>query len=363
VVELISGQRNEIMPRTILCSHCGISLNLPPDLRPGKRVKCPKCGTKFQVDEADLRPASKGPGLIDASASTTIDLRRSSSLDDLPIPVAAGDLRETFDLPLMTEAASPVPGSPAGSGPKDVSDAEALFQDDPAPRRRVSAAEARSRARRCSSCHGVVPAGMSICIACGTDQETGLRVGLDDDLAPPPPPPPSGAPLHVAVVGGICALSGVILTILSLAFSAAEESSVEKYGWYCLAIVSVFGAYAAVEFIRGKSVKLLLVALTLGAFIDLAAMIALPIINANLDTGPVMLNAASHQNPATGSDGEDLDDAGIAIPSVVDRINFDRIRLGLIFLGVYAALSVYLMSPAVKRYFSRQSQARMIILP
>ena len=27
---------------------------------------------------------------------------------------------------------------------------------------------------------------------CGTDQETGLRVGLEDDLAPPPPPPPQG---------------------------------------------------------------------------------------------------------------------------------------------------------------------------
>ena len=65
-------------------------------------------------------------------------------------------------------------------------------------------------------CGGVVPQGMSICVSCGVDQETGLRVGLEDDLVPPPPPAPSGPPLHVAIIGGLLGVAGLTLLILSL---------------------------------------------------------------------------------------------------------------------------------------------------
>ena len=46
------------------------------------------------------------------------------------------------------------------------------------PKRRKTAAESRLTARRCSGCGGYVPQGMSVCMSCGLDQETGLASAL-----------------------------------------------------------------------------------------------------------------------------------------------------------------------------------------
>ena len=127
--------------------------------------------------------------------------------------IAEKDLRETFDLPLMSARDAERSGADTEHA---IGDAAALLDDRGGPRRRTTAAEARARARRCSQCGGLVPQGMSICVSCGIDQETGLRVGLEDDLAPPPPPPPQGPPIHIALIGGLCGTAGLILLILSL---------------------------------------------------------------------------------------------------------------------------------------------------
>ncbi len=124
---------------------------------------------------------------------------------------------------------------------------------------------------------------MSVCVSCGVDQETGLRVGLDDDLAPPPPPPLSGPPVHVAVIGGLLGVAAITMLIFSLARSVGGPGGLQNYGWLGLAIVSGFGIFATVQFVRLKTAKLLMVALTLGVVIDLMAMIALPLIQANLE--------------------------------------------------------------------------------
>src|SRR5438093_900909 len=84
---------------------------------------------------------------------------------------------------------------------------------------------------KCPNCGGLVPQGMSICISCGLDQETGLRVGLEDDLAPPPRPLPQGPPVHIAITGGLCGVAGLILLILSLIESVRGSASWEHYGW------------------------------------------------------------------------------------------------------------------------------------
>jgi hypothetical protein len=94
-------------------------------------------------------------------------------------------------------------------------------------------------------------------------QEDGLRVGLGDDLAPPPPPRTPRPPLHVAIVGGLCGSAGLIFTLLGVIQSTRSESSMQNYGWLVLALVSGFGIYACVQFIRGQSVKLLMLALAL----------------------------------------------------------------------------------------------------
>src|SRR5579875_2827588 len=190
------------MPRTTQCKSCRTILNLPPNVAAGKRLRCPKCGLKFAVTVADANSESTLAAPLDADPTVTgLDLPPlASSPDDLPIPVSDKDLRETFDLPLIGAREAERQGA---SSVQAVGDATALFQDRPAPRRRAAPGDARGQARRCSHCGGLVPQGMSICVTCGTDQETRLRVGLEDDLVPPPPPPATGPPLHIAIIGGL----------------------------------------------------------------------------------------------------------------------------------------------------------------
>jgi hypothetical protein len=317
-----------------------VILNLPDHVAAGKRLKCPKCATRFVVSPDDASSLSTLPGQADA-ANTSFDLeKRPPSREDLPIPTSEGDLRDTFDLPLVSGG-----GREAERGEMSVgsvtADAAALFKDDGPSRRRPTAAEARARGRRCTHCGGGVPQGMSLCPTCGTDQESGMRVGLEDDLAPPPPPRPQGPPLHVAIVGGVCATGGLILTLLSVIQSTQSESSLQNYTCLVLALVSGFGVYACIQFIRGKSVKLLMLALALGVAVDVVGLIAFPIIRAMVDDTDQIIREVKPS---------DLDDSNVGIRPFEERIDTQKIKLGVTFMLAYAVLSLYLMSPPVKKY-------------
>jgi hypothetical protein len=327
-------------------------LNLPDKVTPGKRLKCPKCGSRFVVTVEDASSESTMPGLADADPATLFELeqrppsrddlptpRRGPGLDDLPLPVAEGDLRETFNLPLVSGREAE--RAEVAAGPAD-GDAAALFEDRAGPQRRTTAGDARRRARRCSHCGGLVPQGMSICVSCGCDQESGLRVGLEDDLVPSAPPRPQGPPVHIAVTGGLCAAAGSILLILSLIQSVRGSGRWENYGWLCLALVSAFGIFAAVQFIRGRSAKPLMLALSLGVIIDLMGMVAFPLIQANLQAPDRIVSEAK---------APDLDASDIEIKPNVERLDARSIEVGIILVGIYVMLSVYLMSPLVKKYF------------
>lgn len=261
--------------------------------------------------------------------------------EDMPLPMAEGDLRETFDIPLMTEADT----SPAPRG----ADAVALFKDSPPAPRRPAHAEARSKARRCPTCGGVVPMGMSLCSSCGLDLETGHRIGFaDEDLnAVPQTGRNTGMPMGIAIVGTTAVLGSAVLMIFSLVrwFRAGE-------GFEFLALVCLFGIFAGVQFLRGKTVKLLLVALSLGALIDVVALIALPVYNA-------MESAAiTPGNPTAPPEGtsEEVEEAPAVIHSYVQDLDPNKITWGIALLLVYAALVLYLSSPPVRRYFVRQTQ-------
>jgi hypothetical protein len=254
--------------------------------------------------------------------------------------MADRDLRETFDLPLMSGRDAEREGASASP---DVSDAAALFRDRGEARRRPTAGEARSQARRCSRCGGVVPQGMSTCVSCGVDQETGLRVGLDDDLVPPPPPRPSGPPLHVAVVGGLLGVGALILLILSLINSAGGAESWRTWGWLCLAMVSGFGIFAVVQFLRLKSAKLLMVALTLGVVVNVLALVAMPVFEAYSD-------AARSESPFRSDDPHD---SGVKMQSPEEHLDTKRISFGITLVVIYAILAIYLMSPLVKKPLQR----------
>jgi hypothetical protein len=191
-------------------------------------------------------------------------------------------------------------------------------------------------------CGGVVPQGMSICATCGTDQETGMRIGLEDDLAPPPPPPPEGPPFHITMIGGLCATGALILLLLAVIQSTRGESAVEHSAWLALAVVSGFGIYAAVQFIRGKSAKLLIVALTLGVVVDVVSLVGLPIGQAMLEDQEKILTEVKPDEP---------DVTNTKIKPFEERIDSQKITLGIALILVYAIVSLYLISPPVKRYF------------
>jgi phage FluMu protein Com len=326
------------MPRTIQCQRCGVVLNLPDHVAAGKRLKCPKCATRFVVSEADASSMSTVPGLDDAAA-TSFDLeKRPQTPDDLPIATSEGDLRETFDLPLSS--GRDAERGHAASAPA-TADAAALFQDHAPAKRRVTAAEARSKARRCVHCGSGVAQGMSICMTCGTDQETGQRVGLDDDLIPAPPPRAQGPPLHIAIIGGLCGTAGIILMLAGAIKSIQTTTGAENLAWLALALVSAFGIFGCVQLIRGKSTRVLMLALTFGAVLDVLGLVAAPLVMPMLeDQDQIVVDIKP----------KDLDESGVEIKPFEERINTQKIEVGIVVMVLYAGLSLYLMSPSVKRY-------------
>jgi phage FluMu protein Com len=337
------------MPRTILCPKCGIVLNLPAAVSAGKRMKCPKCSHRFAVSEKDASSESTLGGDADADILSSRDFgKRPPSHDNLPVPVGDQDLRDLFDLPLGTAAS--IEKSAVSSQKPVLSDAEALLHEPTVRKKKSRGAEARAQARRCVSCGGFVPKGMSICAVCGVDQDTGMRVGLDDDLVPQPRPAATGPPLHIAITGFLCGLTSLLLLVLSLIQSVRGQPGMTQYGWLCLALVSAFGIYGAIQFFIGRSVKYLMLALTLGILVDAMALIALPIYQATFaDQEAVVTKVTKKDNP------DSMDDEDVQIIPITDRLDLQKIEGGLIVILLYALLSIYLMSPPVKRYLIRQA--------
>lgn len=330
------------MPRTIQCNQCGIILNLPENSG-GKRLKCPKCANKFVVSPDSSQYPTTEKSDLDARAASSSLLQTGGDLGDLPLPTASGDLRETFDLPLLTGAdAGPGPrsGSAASAAkPADTAaDALLLFEErKPAPRRKP-AAEARASARRCPTCGGVVPVGMSICSSCGLDLESGTRVQLDDDLLPSAPMRASGPPLPVTIIALVSLLGSVILALYATVLWFKGVDGSQYFIPVCL-----FGCFAAVHLLRGRTAKLLMVALALGAMIDVAALIAMPVFEANQATRTV----------AVKPNAEDPDAASVAIEPITEHLDSQKLGLGIAILLAYAGVSAYLASPAVRNHYAR----------
>jgi len=322
------------MPRTTQCNQCGIILNLP-DNSGGKRLKCPKCGTKFVVGpDSSQYPATERSD-VDARAASS-SLLESGGHGDFSLPTSSGDLRDTFDLPSMTgEAAGPASAAKPGD---TAADALMLFDERKTAPRRKLAAEARSKARRCPTCGGVVPVGMSICSACGLDLESGARVQLDDDLLPSAPMRAAGPPLPVTVIALVSLLGSLILALYSTVQWLKGVDGCQYFIPVCL-----FGCFAAVHLLRGRTAKLLMVALALGAMIDVAALIAMPVFEANQATRAV---AIEHNT-------EDPDAANVAIEPITDHLDSQKLGLGIAILLIYAAVSAYLVSPSVKNHYAR----------
>jgi uncharacterized membrane protein YsdA (DUF1294 family) len=221
-----------------------------------------------------------------------------------------------------------------------MADAMDLLKDDddePRTRRARTAAEARAKARRCPTCGSLVPQGMSLCNRCGLDLESGKQIDLMEDLVPVAGPRRGQTPVGVWFVGLLAMALSVIFMIISLI-----KASNGQTGYLFLLAVCAFGAYAGIQFLRSKSVKLLFVALTLGALVNVVALIVLPIYSASIE-----LDVKEHQiNPNA------VDEQDIVISNMADRLDVNELTWGIAVLVAYGAISTYLFSPPVRRHFS-----------
>jgi hypothetical protein len=185
---------------------------------------------------------------------------------------------------------------------------------------------------------------MSLCEFCGLDLDTGIRLAPDEELfsAPPTPKAPP-LPIGVGVVGGITGLGSVVLFFVALAQWTSNKSSGFS-GYELLAVVCAFGIFASVQFLRGKSAKLLLIALTLGAMIDVIGLLVVPVYRASEEAAAA---------PLLNIDPNDEDGQPAAIEPYYERINKTTIGWGIALLGLYAVVVFYVLTPGVRRHFDK----------
>ena len=233
------------MPSTTQCPQCGVVLAVPPGSA-GRRMRCPRCGTRFRDGRDDGLPPDRSPADEAGHPSSTVFPAVASP--DPALPAAAGSLRETFGM------ASLHGGSASTAPPQAMADASALMRDPGPSRRRPISAEARARSRCCPGCRATVPVGMATCSSCDLDLETGQPavavIGLDEA---PEPRRPVMPPIGIALVGGTALLASLVLALAALLQWRHGRLGAELLGALCL-----FGAYAAAQLLRGRSARLLL---------------------------------------------------------------------------------------------------------
>jgi hypothetical protein len=261
--------------------------------------------------------------------------------------MAEHDLRDTFAPDLLFGEEKPVaqPAKPPSGGATggEIADAAGLLADEgPVPKRRGPTAEGRSQPRRCPSCGSVVPAGMSLCGRCGLDLDTGRREVMDEILADVPVRrAAAGPPLPIAVLGSLVLLASLTLGCLALVQSVRPGTS--QAGFLSLALIGFFGVYASVQFLRLRSAKLLMIALMLGALIDVIGLIALPIYQAN-NAGP----ATGTVMPVPLAD-EELPQ----FENIATRLDVRRVKWGIAILLLNAGAMIFLTTPLVTKHFER----------
>lgn len=351
------------MTRTIQCPNCHIDLTIPEEAG-SRRLRCPKCETRF------FPPGAKPPAGDARAASSMIAQSSEQFLPEKKVkvppssgqhpttghghadlPTVSGDLRDLLDISVLGDEPTirPAKSSPA------VADAASLFRDDPpAVRKKKPAAEARREARRCPSCTTVVPAGMSLCSRCGLDLDTGHRIQVDELLDEMPPPPPVVAPpLAVLIIGLIALVASLVLAVLS-------ASQLEGFGRLCLVPSCLFGTYAAVQFLRAKSIRLLVVALMLGGVVDILVLIVLPVIQAETLAVPAVqvvegFGPAPEPSPVAVPEEEETEDraAKLGLKSRAERIDQTKMNTGIAVLIADALMLLALSTRGVKRHFER----------
>ena len=235
-----------------------------------------------------------------------------------------------------------------------MADAASLMRDDPpADHRKKAVAEAKREARRCPSCGSVVLSGMSLCERCGLDLDTGQRIEMMEDALDEAPPPMAvpGPPATVLVIGVVAMVAGLALTALSLV-------QLEGWGRLLLVPVCLFGAFAGLMFLRGKALRLMVVALMLGGGVDLVALIILPIVVADEqevphggvisdpNDGPIAITNAGPEAPE-----------GPNLKPLTERIDATKIAVGIAIFLMIGVMLILIATPGVRHYFEKRRQS------
>lgn len=194
---------------------------------------------------------------------------------------------------------------------------------------------------------------MSLCARCGLDLDTGKREVaehlFEDDI--PPPPAPAGPPLAISLIGGLTLMASVILGIFAVTKLGISFSTPEGLGGLCFALICGFGVYASFEFLRGKSVKLLMIALALGAAMNVIVLIGLPVYQALND---VNIEKVSANDTKKANDVEDVD---VVIEQPEKRLErsggYQKIKWGIAVLLVNAGIFVYLSTAGIRKHFDK----------
>ena len=345
------------MPVITKCPSCKVELTIP-DEAGSRRLRCPQCATRFYPGggpEAGPRnPASsilaqpaESPRVPKRAKVPPSSGQHPASVSGHAYPSISGDLRDMLDIPLLGD--DEPPARPPSRMPA-VADASALFADDPAPRARKPPAEARRQSRRCPSCGTTVLGGMSLCGRCGLDLDTGVRhepEELLDDAPPPLVPASSEMPPAVLIVGLAALIASVLLTFLAIV-------KVEGIGRVCLSLVCLFGTFASIEFLRGRTAQYLVIALMLGGVVDIMTLIIMPVVVADATIKPAPESIAGTDETDPGETDDIVAPLDDEIVPLAQRVDMSAITSGVVFLVLIGLLLVAVSLPGVKSYFHRR---------
>jgi hypothetical protein len=198
---------------------------------------------------------------------------------------------------------------------------------------------------------------MSLCQNCGLDQETGERVELAEEIeAVGPAIGPSGPPAGLQVVAVTMLVGFVGLGLIAGLLSLSAGTDLGRVGGLVLLLVGAFGAYAATTVLRGRSPRLLLAALALGAIVDVSALIIIPAIQAsNVPTMTPEQDLLS-TIPTEGEETQPGPAGAVFDPDRLPKeydLDLKRVAMGLVILVLEGVIFAYLMSPGVRRTYDR----------
>lgn len=330
------------MTRTTYCPSCQIPLNVPAAAG-NKRLKCPQCGTRFHPDGPLARPPSSTPGFKKPSPASSIF---ATEPPEVYLPGTKGDLRESFDLPLLDDSKSDGPPRRPVT-----SDALALFREDSTPKKPASAPKIRPKARTCDTCDTFIPIGTTVCPRCGTDAELGRPLVVQeivDEIPGYAQTAEAGIPAGVFLIGSLTLMASLVLALITLI-------ALSGLGAIALGMLCLFGIFASIQFLRGKSARLLLLALGLAAAVDVVALMVLPVWQATeVAAAPVEIPAprtpadeepvATEEEPKTESLNQVLSENGANT----------KLAWGILLLLVDAGVMVYLSTAGIRRHFDHQ---------